>query len=43
MNILQSNVEYLSNKISSNNDKISNDNIINYEQDITNQGIHLSD
>lgn len=35
MNALQFNVEYLSNKLSS-NDRINN---INYDQDILNQGI----
>lgn len=43
MNILQSNVEYLSNKISSNNDRISNDNNLNYEQESISQGIHIYD
>lgn len=39
MNTLQSNVNYLTNKISNNNDRIGNENTYKYEQDITNQGI----
>lgn len=39
MNALQYNVEYLSNKISNNSDRINNDYSNKYDQDDTNQGI----
>lgn len=39
MNVLQSNIDYLSSKIS-NNDKIPYENTYNYDQDINPKGIY---